>query len=71
VIVDPSHGIGLRDYVSDMALAAVMAGADGVIYETHQKPEEAFSDGQQTLNFRESERLIKRLRQTYELRESF
>ena len=71
VIVDPSHGIGLRDYVADMALAAVMAGADGVIYETHQKPEEAFSDGQQTLNFTESERLIRRMRQTYELRESF
>ncbi|PRY15578.1 3-deoxy-D-arabinoheptulosonate-7-phosphate synthase [Pontibacter ummariensis] len=71
VIVDPSHGIGLRDYVADMALAAVMAGADGVIYETHQKPEEAFSDGQQTLNFKESERLIRRMRQAYELRESF
>lgn len=71
VIVDPSHGIGLRDYVADMALAAVMAGADGVIYETHQKPEKAFSDGQQTLDFKESERLIRRMRQTYELRESF
>ena len=71
VIVDPSHGIGLRDYVEEMSLAAVMAGADGVIYETHQKPEEAFSDGQQTLNFRESERRIKRMRQTYALRESF
>ncbi|WP_347160379.1 bifunctional 3-deoxy-7-phosphoheptulonate synthase/chorismate mutase [Pontibacter chitinilyticus] len=71
VIVDPSHGIGLRDYVADMALAAVMAGADGVIYETHQKPEEAFSDGQQTLNFKESERLISRMRQAYALRESF
>ncbi|WP_161887793.1 bifunctional 3-deoxy-7-phosphoheptulonate synthase/chorismate mutase [Pontibacter russatus] len=71
VIVDPSHGIGLRDYVADMALAAVMAGADGVTYETHQKPEEAFSDGQQTLNFEESARLIRRMRQTYALRESF
>ncbi|MCP2045006.1 bifunctional 3-deoxy-7-phosphoheptulonate synthase/chorismate mutase [Pontibacter sp. HSC-36F09] len=71
VIVDPSHGIGLRDHVEPMSLAAVMAGADGVIYETHQKPEEAFSDGQQTVNFQESERLIKRMRQAYELRESF
>jgi 3-deoxy-7-phosphoheptulonate synthase len=71
VIVDPSHGIGLRDYVEEMSLAAVMAGADGVIYETHQKPEEAFSDGQQTLNFKESERLIRRMRQSFELRESF
>jgi 3-deoxy-7-phosphoheptulonate synthase len=71
VIVDPSHGIGLRDYVEEMSLAAVMAGADGVIYETHQKPEEAFSDGQQTVNFNESERLIRRMRQAYSLRESF
>ncbi|MBF8962264.1 bifunctional 3-deoxy-7-phosphoheptulonate synthase/chorismate mutase [Pontibacter sp. FD36] len=71
VIVDPSHGIGLRDYVEPMSLAAVMAGADGVIYETHQKPEEAFSDGQQTVNFQESERLIKRMRQAFALRESF
>jgi len=71
VIVDPSHGIGLRDYVEEMALAAIMAGADGVIYETHQKPEEAFSDGQQTVNFAESERMIRRMRQAYALRESF
>lgn len=71
VIVDPSHGIGLRDHVEPMSLAAVMAGADGVIYETHQKPEEAFSDGQQTVNFQESERLIRRMRQAFELRESF
>ncbi|WP_242918781.1 bifunctional 3-deoxy-7-phosphoheptulonate synthase/chorismate mutase [Pontibacter liquoris] len=71
VIVDPSHGIGVRDYVADMALAAVMAGADGIIYETHQKPEEAYSDGQQTLNFKESERLIRRMRQAYDLRETF
>jgi 3-deoxy-7-phosphoheptulonate synthase len=71
VIVDPSHGIGLRDFVEPMSLAAIMAGADGVIYETHQKPEEAFSDGQQTVNFQESERLIKRMRQAFELRESF
>jgi 3-deoxy-7-phosphoheptulonate synthase len=71
VIADPSHGIGIRDYVEPVALAAVMAGADGIIYETHQKPEEAFSDGQQTLNFSESARLINKLRKTYELRESF
>ena len=69
VIVDPSHGIGLRDYVEPMALAAVMAGADGIIYEIHEKPEEAASDGAQTLNFAESERMLKKLRATYELRQ--
>ena len=71
VIADPSHGIGIRDHVEPVALACVMAGADGVIYETHEVPEEAWSDGQQTLSFRESEKLIKKLRKTFELRESF
>ena len=71
VIADPSHGIGIRQYVEPIALAVVMAGADGVIYETHQKPEEAASDGQQTLDFEESENLIRKLRKVYELRESF
>ncbi|MEJ2005605.1 MAG: bifunctional 3-deoxy-7-phosphoheptulonate synthase/chorismate mutase [Cyclobacteriaceae bacterium] len=71
VIADPSHGIGIRDHVEPVAHASIMAGADGVIYETHEKPEEAFSDGQQTLNFNESNRLIERMRKTYDLRESF
>ena len=71
VIADPSHGIGIRDFVEPVALAAVMAGADGIIYETHQKPEEAFSDGQQTLDFSESARLVNKLRKVFALRESF
>jgi len=54
VIADPSHGIGIREHVPAIALAAIIAGADGVIYEVHEKPEEALSDGQQTLNFEES-----------------
>jgi 3-deoxy-7-phosphoheptulonate synthase len=61
IIADPSHGIGIRDFVEPVALAAAIAGADGIIYETHQKPEEAFSDGQQTLDFEESARLIRKL----------
>ena len=71
VIADPSHGIGIREHVEPIALAAVMAGADGVIYEAHEKPEEAASDGQQTLDFEESSRLIEKLRKVFELRESF
>jgi 3-deoxy-7-phosphoheptulonate synthase len=71
VIADPSHGIGIREYVEPVALATVMAGADGVIYETHQKPEEAASDGQQTLDFEESARLIARMKKTFDLKESF
>jgi len=71
VVADPSHGIGLRDFVEPVALAAVMAGADGIIYETHQKPEEAFSDGQQTLDFNESASLIRKLNGAFRLIKSF
>jgi len=49
VVVDPSHGVGVRDYIPAMALAAVAAGADGVILEVHPKPTEALSDGPQAL----------------------
>jgi len=62
IIADPSHGIGIRDFIEPIALAAAVAGADGVIYETHQKPDEAASDGQQTLDFLESAKLIKKIR---------
>lgn len=61
VIADPSHGIGIRDHVEPVALASAVAGADGVIFEIHTKPEEAYSDGQQTLDFGESAQLIKKL----------
>lgn len=71
VIADPSHGIGIRAYVEPMALASVMAGADGVIYETHPVPEEAFSDGQQTLDDNQSSNMVQRIRQAVELRDSW
>ena len=70
VVVDPSHGIGIRSHVEPMALAAIMAGADGIIYETHQKPEEAFSDGQQTLDFDESKRLNDRMKKVLDVKNS-
>jgi 3-deoxy-7-phosphoheptulonate synthase len=50
VIVDPSHGTGHRWMVPAMAKAAIAAGADGLIMEVHNKPEEALCDGQQSLN---------------------
>lgn len=71
VIVDPSHGVGLRNYVEPMALAGIMAGADGIIVEVHSCPEKAFSDGQQTLNYAEAENLYDHLRKTYALKNSF
>jgi len=61
VIADPSHGVGIRNFVSKLALASLVSGADGIIYEVHEKPEEALSDGQQTLNFIESELLVKKI----------
>ena len=61
VIADPSHGIGVRRYVDKVALAATVAGADGLLLEVHHQPEEAFSDGQQTLNFAEAGRLYQQI----------
>jgi len=49
VIVDPSHGTGVRNIIPDMALAAVAAGADGLMIEVHPDPEHALSDGFQQL----------------------
>lgn len=49
VIVDPSHAVGVRDFVPAVALAAAVAGADGIIVEVHPRPEQALSDGFQSL----------------------
>jgi len=71
VVVDPSHGIGIREYVPQMALSGVMSGADGIIYETHENPDKAYSDGQQTLNFDQSALLADQIRKTFTLRKTF
>ena len=49
VIVDPSHGTGVARYVTPMAKAALVAGADGLMVETHPNPKAALSDGSQAL----------------------
>lgn len=49
VIVDPSHGTGHREYILPMARAAIAAGADGLMIEVHPNPEQALSDGPQSL----------------------
>lgn len=59
VIVDPSHGVGVRRYVPAMTLAGIAAGADGTILEVHQEPERAKSDGAQTLSYEEAGSLIR------------
>jgi 3-deoxy-7-phosphoheptulonate synthase len=49
VVVDPSHGTGVREFVAPMAYAAAAAGADGILVEVHHNPPEALSDGAQSL----------------------
>jgi len=51
VVVDPSHATGRRDLVPPMSLAAVAAGAHGLILEVHPRPDQALSDGAQSLDF--------------------
>ncbi len=62
VIVDPTHGIGLREHILPMALAAVAAGADGIMIEVHNSPELAKSDGEQALLPDEFTDLVERVR---------
>jgi len=59
VIVDPSHATGIRDKVSPVALAAVAAGADGLMVEVHPRPNEALSDGPQALYPTQFEKLMR------------
>lgn len=61
VIVDPSHGTGRRDLVEIMSKAAIAAGADGLIIEAHTKPDEAFSDKEQTIGIELLEKIIRTL----------
>jgi 3-deoxy-7-phosphoheptulonate synthase len=62
ILVDPSHGTGKREYVPAMALAALAAGADGLLLEVHPDPDHAQSDAAQTLSFAEFEKLLASLR---------
>ena len=62
VIVDPSHGTGVRSLITPLAKAAVAVGADGLIIEVHPKPEEAYSDGAQSLTPKEFEKLMDEVR---------
>jgi 3-deoxy-7-phosphoheptulonate synthase len=60
VVIDPSHGTGKRAWVTPMALAAIAAGADGVMVEVHPNPETARSDGPQSLTFDLLEAMMRR-----------
>ncbi|HEV8131080.1 MAG TPA: 3-deoxy-7-phosphoheptulonate synthase [Acidobacteriota bacterium] len=62
ILVDPSHGTGIRDKVIPMARAAVAAGADGLLIEVHCNPEQALSDGAQSLFPEQFADLMKQLK---------
>src|SRR5262245_2075838 len=66
ILVDPSHGTGKRDYVPPMALAALAAGADGLLIEIHPDPDHALSDGAQSLDFAGFDKLLQSLRRLAE-----
>ncbi|TMB25683.1 MAG: 3-deoxy-7-phosphoheptulonate synthase, partial [Deltaproteobacteria bacterium] len=61
VVVDPSHGIGIRSAVLPMARAAIAAGADGLIIEVHPDPDRALSDGMQSLDLPRFEVLMREI----------
>jgi 3-deoxy-7-phosphoheptulonate synthase len=62
IIVDPSHAVGIRRYVSSMARSAVASDADGIMIEIHPNPDKALSDGPQSLTFEEFGLLMNRCR---------
>jgi 3-deoxy-7-phosphoheptulonate synthase len=62
VVVDPTHGVGLREFIPQMALAAVAAGADAIMLEVHDTPDLAKSDGEQALVPDMLAKLVPRLR---------
>ncbi len=62
VVVDPSHGIGIRKHVAAVARAGIAAGADGIMVEVHPRPEKALSDGHQSLSLPEFDALMREVR---------
>ena len=67
VIVDPAHGTGRSYMVTPLARAGVAVGADGLMIEVHGRPDEALSDGAQSLMFDEYEQLVREVRQIHDL----
>lgn len=63
IIVDPSHGTGIRSLVAPMSRAGVAAGADGIMVEIHPNPDKAFSDADQTIDFPHFHALMADLKQ--------
>lgn len=68
IILDPSQGTGIRDLVSPVSAAAIAAGADGLIIEVHNQPNEALSDGDQSLYLDQLKDLMPTLKQIAQIR---
>lgn len=62
ILLDPSHGTGRWSLVEPVAMAGVAAGADGIMVEVHPQPEEAMSDGAQSLTFKHFEELMENIK---------
>jgi 3-deoxy-7-phosphoheptulonate synthase len=67
VVVDPSHGTGRRDLIFSMSCAAVAAGADGLMIESHYDPTEALVDGPQMITPDELAKVIESCRSIYKM----
>jgi 3-deoxy-7-phosphoheptulonate synthase len=67
IFVDPSHGVGVREYIGPMARAAVAAGADGIMIEVHPRPAEALSDAHQALLPSQFAQIVKEVTQIAEI----
>ena len=71
VVVDPSHGTGIRALVIPMAMAAVAAGADGLIVEVHTNPDKAISDAKQTIDIETFRPMVKSVMAIQEVKKFF
>jgi 3-deoxy-7-phosphoheptulonate synthase len=71
IIVDPSHGTGKRDFVIPMSLAAIAAGADGIIVEMHPDPNKSISDADQTISPDQFQELMKKIKSLENLMKSW
>lgn len=67
IIIDPSHGTGRREMIIPMSRASIAIEADGVIVEVHNDPENAFSDGQQSLYPEQFDKLVKSVKRIHEV----
>lgn len=61
IIVDPSHGTGSSEYVESMSMAATVAGCDGLMIEVHNNPEQALSDGPQSITPEQFDKIMKKI----------